>query len=97
MSRIREKNNGLILVVQVKTNTKENKIELDDNRIILHITASPVKGKANKSVIQFLSKYFHISNSHFSIISGSKSKSKKILISEINQEDKSRIRHLVDK
>lgn len=96
MSRLREKNDSMIIEVYVKTNSKENKFKVDDNKVILHITAPPVKGKANKAIIQFLSKYFHISKNQFSIISGSKSKSKKILISEIDQDDRNRIRYLVE-
>ena len=97
MSRFTEKDDSLIMEVYVKTNCKENKLELDEKVFVLHITASPVKGKANKAIIQFLSKFLHIPKNQISIISGSKSKSKQILIGELNQNQKSRIRHLVEK
>jgi uncharacterized protein (TIGR00251 family) len=97
MDNFTEKNDSLIMEVYVKTNSKEEKLELDEKTFILHIIASPVKGKANKAIIQFLSKFFSISKNQISIISGSKSKSKQILISELNQDQKIRIRHLVRK
>jgi len=96
MDRFTEKDGKLIMEVYVKTNSKEEKLELDEKSFILHITASPVKGKANKAIIQFLSKFFSITKNQISIISGSKSKSKQILISELNQDQKMRIRHVVE-
>jgi len=96
MDRFTEKDGSLMMEVYVKTNSKEEKLELDENSFILHITASPVKGKANKAIIHFLSKFFHLSKNQISIISGSKSKSKQILISHVDQDQRSRIRLLVE-
>ncbi|TFG19862.1 MAG: YggU family protein [Promethearchaeota archaeon] len=90
-----EKNDSIIMEVYVKPNSKEEKLEWDENTFILQLTASPVKGKANKAIIQFLSNFFRISKNQISIISGLKSKSKKILICELNQDQKNRIRRLV--
>ncbi len=90
-----EKNDGIIMEVYVKPNSKEEKLEWNENTFIVQLTASPVKGKANKAIIQYLSKFFGISKNQISIISGSKSKTKKILISELNQDQKIRIRRLV--
>lgn len=95
MNRFIEKDGNLIMEVYIKTNSKENRLELDENVFILHITASPVKGKANKAIIQFLSKFFNISKNQLSIISGLKSKSKQILISDLAHDQKIRICSLV--
>lgn len=45
-----------------------------------NLTSVPEKGKANQELIKFLSKYFHLSKSSFSLISGETDRYKKLLI-----------------
>lgn len=53
-----------------------------DNQDFLkvNLNAIPEKGKANQELIKFLSKFFHLSKSAFSILSGQTDRYKKILI-----------------
>ena len=96
MAKFTEKENGLVLEFHVKPQSRENKLVIEEDALILHIKASPVKGKANKAIIEFLSKLFKVAKSQISILTGTKSKSKMISVSELNQEQKIRITHLVN-
>lgn len=46
----------------------------------VNLTSVPEKGKANQELIKYLSKYFHISKSSFTLISGETDRYKKLLI-----------------
>ncbi|MCD6578978.1 DUF167 domain-containing protein [bacterium] len=70
--------------VKVIPRAKINKIEnLDDKSYRVHLTSPPLDGKANALLIKLLSKYFHISKSKVTIISGEKSRNKTV---EVNVE-----------
>ncbi len=61
----------------VKTNAKENKIELDGNTYRVSIKEKPVEGKANKAIIKLFKKEL---NQNIRIIRGLKSREKTIEI-----------------
>ncbi len=72
--------------VQVQPNAKKDEIvHLEGNSLKVKISAQPVKGKANKSLIEFLSKVFKIRKSAINIEKGLTSKKKTILIEGITQ------------
>jgi uncharacterized protein (TIGR00251 family) len=85
MGKITERDNSLFIEIFIKPNKKESKLVFEDDAFILQITASPVKGKANKEIIQFLSTQFHISKNQIFIIAGSKSKTKTIKFCDLNE------------
>jgi uncharacterized protein (TIGR00251 family) len=65
------------LFVKVKANAKEEKIEKPkENEFILCVKAPAKEGRANKAVIELLSKYFDTPKSRVTIIKGIKSKNK---------------------
>ena len=51
-------------------------VEVNNNEIIIGITAKPEKGEANREIIKKLSKYFDVSKSKVKIIAGEKSRKK---------------------
>ena len=53
---------------------------LQGDMLKLRLTTPPVDGKANKAVIAYLAKLFHLPKSAFSLKSGHQSRSKTILI-----------------
>lgn len=68
---------SLKLFVKVKPKAKENKIErLDDTNFVVWVTQPPVKGKANKVVIELLSEYLKIQKSRIKLRAGTTSKYK---------------------
>jgi len=75
--KIYETKEGLILEVHVKPKSKEFKIVVEGEEIVVCCREEPVKGKANKELIKELSRLFH---KRVEIISGFTSRQKKLLI-----------------
>lgn len=65
---------------------------LHNGALKIRVKAPPVDGKANKEVIEFLSKYLGLPKNKFAIKSGQTSKNKLI---EINTDDESKLRDLL--
>lgn len=78
--------NGAIFTLKISPNASKNEIIKNETEIKVKITAQPIDGKANKSLIEFLSKNFKIPKSYFSIIRGETSKEKTILVENITEE-----------
>ena len=53
---IKRTNQGLIVGLRISPNAKKNEIIKDGDLIKIKITAQPIDGKANKTLIEFLSK-----------------------------------------
>lgn len=71
----------LLLRLQVQTRASDNKFaEILEDRIKLRIKAAAVDGKANKAVINFLSKEFRTPKSCVQILHGHWNKQKLVLI-----------------
>jgi len=82
-----EKNVNIIyLRVLVKPGSKEQKIEIKDDELKIHLKASPRKGKANKELISFLAKMIGINKSDIELVKGHKSRDKVISLSSCSIE-----------
>jgi hypothetical protein len=84
---LKQTQDGLIVNIRISPNAKKNEILKDGEIFKLKITAQPIDGKANKAVIEFLSKNFRIPKTSIKIIKGETSKDKTILF-ETQDEDK---------
>lgn len=69
-----------IFNIKVVTKSSKNEVFLENDIIKVKITEIPENGKANKAIIDLLSKTFKISKNKISIISGLKSSNKTIKI-----------------
>ncbi len=83
---------GLILKLKIVPNSSKNEIIKTEEGLKVKITAQPIEGKANKALIDFLSKTFKISKSSFEIIKGETSKEKTILIKCEDEEKLQKIK-----
>lgn len=81
---LRETKDGIIFTLRISPNASKNEIIKEETGIKVKITAQPIDGKANKALIEFLSKRFKIPKSYFEIIRGETSKDKTILIKNTN-------------
>lgn len=77
---LKETKDGIIFTLRISPNASKNEIIKENEGIKVKITAQPIDGKANKALIEFLSKQFKIPKSYFEIIRGETSKDKTILI-----------------
>lgn len=82
-----KKEEGLTVSLKISPNASKNEIIKTDDGVKIKITAPPVDGKANKCLIEFLSKTFKIPKSSIEILRGETSKEKTLLI-KITDDDK---------
>lgn len=76
---IKQNKDGLMVTFKIVPNSSKNEIIKTDDIIKIKITAQPVDGKANKALIEFLSKQFKIPKTSIEILRGETSKEKTIL------------------
>ena len=57
-SLIKEIPEGLIIKIKIVPNSSKNDIILEDEFIKVKVTAQPIENKANKALIEYLSKRF---------------------------------------
>ena len=82
---ISETKEGTIINIKLVPNSSVNKIvDYTDEFIRIKISAPPIENKANKELVSFASEILKINKSKIKIISGEKSKLKKLLIIDSN-------------
>ena len=86
--RINEVKDGVILEVNVKPNSKEFKIVVEGDEIVVFCVEAPVKGKVNKELVKEFSRLFH---SKVELVSGFTSRQKKLLIRGFRKSEVERI------
>ena len=85
---LEQKNDGIIFNIKLVPNSSFSKIvDFTDDFVRIKISSPPIENRANKEIIEFCSKLFDINKSRISIISGEKSKIKKIFIKDTNFDD----------
>jgi uncharacterized protein (TIGR00251 family) len=94
---LQKSENSLLLKIKVYPNAKQNKTghkiadENGDLRLKIFVNAKPEDGKANKAVIEFLSKSLKLTKSDIEILNGHTNKLKTIKINANGEESLSRI------
>ena len=83
---ITETKDDIIADIKIKKKKKKNEIIKAEDGIKIKITAQPIDGKANKCLIEFLSKTFKIPKTSITIVKGETSKTKTILFSITDKE-----------
>ena len=79
---------GIIFCVKLVPNSSFSKIvDFTDEYVRIKISAPPIENRANKELIEFCSDLFNVNKSKLSIISGEKSKIKKVLIKNAKNEE----------
>lgn len=72
------------ITVQVKPNTKQQKIEITKEGIwIINLKSPPVNGKANQELVSLIAKELKVTKSQVTIKSGLSNKKKVIEITDI--------------
>ena len=90
---------GVLIRIRIVPNSSRNEIILEEEFIKVKVTAQPIENKANKALIEFLSKQFKlpktktfkIPKSSFEIIKGETSKDKTIILSTQDENKKTNI------
>jgi len=69
--------NGLIIRLKIIPNSSKNEMIWENDGLKVKITAQPIENKANKALIQYLSKNFKIAKSNIQILKGELNKEKR--------------------
>lgn len=88
MKFIHQDGSSTILDIYVQPGSKNSQIcGTHGDRLKLKVASPPVDGKANEAVIAFFADFFHIAKRDIEIVSGDKSRLKRIKIQQkINLE-----------
>ena len=86
--KLQETAQGIILDVHIKPNSKEFRIELDGDEVVVLCCEAPVKGKVNKELLKQFSRLF---GRRVELVSGFTSRQKRLLISDIGAEEVNQI------
>lgn len=79
MENVTIRDDGVVLSIKVIPNSSKNELVNSETGLRLKITAPPVDNKANKFVIEFLSKKFKVPKTSIKILRGETSREKTIL------------------
>ena len=77
---------NLIIKLKISPNASKNEIIKTEEMVKVKITAQPIENKANKALVEFLSKNFKVPKSSIEIVKGETSKEKTILFKNISSE-----------
>ena len=77
--KLKETPQGVVLDVYVKPNSREFRLEIDEDTVIVWCPKAPVKGKLNKELLKNFSRLL---GCRVELVSGYTSRQKKLLISD---------------
>lgn len=78
---------GCVINVTVSPRSSANRVEIDDaGAIRIRLTAPPVDGAANASLLKFLASVLDVSRSSLTILAGAQSRHKRVLAAGIDSE-----------
>ena len=83
---IKQTDKGIMVNFKISPNAKKNEIIKDEGGVKIKITAQPIDGKANKALVEFLSKHFKIPKTSIEIVKGETSKDKTVLFMTSDEE-----------
>ena len=75
-----------VVKLKISPNSAKNEIITTDDIVKIKLTAQPIENKANKMLVEFLSKTFKIPKTSVIITKGETSKEKTILFKNIEEE-----------
>lgn len=92
---LKETKDGLIVNIKISPNSKKNEIINEGDITKIKITAQPIDGKANKALVEFLSKNFKIPKTSIKILKGETSKEKTILFETKDEEKLQKLKEIL--
>lgn len=92
---LKETKDGLIANIKISPNSKKNEIINEGDFTKIKITAQPIDGKANKALIEFLSKNFKIPKTSIKILKGETSKEKTVLFETKDEEKLQKLKEIL--
>ena len=84
---IKETKDGLLVNIKIVPNSSKNDLVKESEFIKVKVTAQPIENKANKALVEFLSKLLKIPKTSIEIVKSETSKEKTLLF-KISDEKK---------
>jgi len=84
---IKETEDGVLFTVRIVPNSSKNDIIIEPDFVKVKVTAQPIENKANKALVEFLSKFFKLPKTGIEIVKGETSKDKTLFMS-VNDKNK---------
>ncbi len=85
---LQETSEGIVFGVYVKPNSKEFRLQLEGDGLVVLCREAPVKGKVNK---ELLKKFSRIFGRKVELVSGFTSREKKFLVKDISRDEAEQI------
>lgn len=82
--------------LKIIPNSSKNDIIVENEIVKAKVTAQPIENKANKALIELISKKFKIPKTSIEIVKGHTSKEKTILIKSVNEEKQKEIKSVLN-
>jgi uncharacterized protein (TIGR00251 family) len=86
--KLKKTSDGIVINVHVKPNSKQFKIAVELDELVVFCREAPVKGRVNRELVKELSRIF---KRRVKILSGFSSKQKKVLIRDIEENEAKQI------
>lgn len=90
-----KKDEGIIISLKILPNASKNEIIKTPEGVKVKITAQPIDGKANKCLVEYLSKLFKVPKTSIEILKGETSKEKTLLIKTVDDDKISMIKSVL--
>lgn len=84
---IAESGEGVAIHLHVKPSAKKTLLSLEYGELVFYTREPPVGGKANASLIKYLSKLLGVPQSRIEIVRGGKSRDKVVLVKGVSREE----------
>ncbi len=94
---IKEVENGVIFTLRIVPNSSRNELIIEEEFIKVKVTAQPIENKANKALVELLSKTLKVPKTSIQIVKGETSKEKTIFIKTQDSMQKKIISQLTKK
>ncbi len=86
----------MLIKIRIVPNSSKNDIIIEDEFVKIKVTAQPIENKANKALIEYLSKTFKVPKTSIEIVKGETSKDKTLLFN-VSEEKEAEIKSRLTK
>ncbi|HEV3344139.1 MAG TPA: DUF167 family protein [Pirellulales bacterium] len=86
--KLEQRAEGVVLPVRAHAGARRNKLQTGEDGILrASVTQAPEKGKANKAIIELLSRELGLKKSQIELIAGETSQQKRFLLRDVCVEE----------
>ncbi len=86
----------MLIKIRIVPNSSKNDIIIEDEFVKVKVTAQPIENRANKALIEYLSKTFKVPKTSIKIVKGETSKDKTLLF-DVSEEKETEIKSRLTK